>query len=184
MLTILRAAAVLVGLSTLVLGIAVPLAFTGLASLAFPGEAAGSLVSRDGRVVGSALVGQAFAEDRYLHARPSATAARPYDATASAASQLGPSSATLQAAVLGRVAAAGGGTLPADAATGSGSGLDPHVSPANAGAQIPRIARARGVAEAEVASLVAAHAEDRPLGVLGEKRVNVLRLNLALDAMR
>ncbi len=192
---LLRPALAVVGLATLLLGLAAPLAMTGLAGLAFPVEAGGSLAGRDGRVVGSALIGQAFAGERYFHPRPSATTepdpdnaggtrAAPYNAAASAASQLGPSSAALLEAVRARVAALGGGPVPADAATASASGLDPDISPENAARQVPRVAEARGLPAARVAGLVAAHIAPREFGLLGEPRVNVLRLNLALDALR
>ncbi|MBR0683045.1 potassium-transporting ATPase subunit KdpC [Roseomonas eburnea] len=184
MTALLRPAFAVVGLFTLLLGLAVPLAFTGVAGLVFPGEAGGSLVERQGRMVGSMLLGQNFTSERYFHPRPSATSPDPYNAAAGAASQLGPTSAALGEAVTERVAAAGGGTVPADAVTASGSGLDPHISPANAARQVPRIAAARGLPEARVAELVARHTEGRQFGLLGEPRVNVLRLNLALDALR
>jgi len=202
MLALLRPAFAVVGLFTLLLGLAVPLGFTGVAQLAFSAQANGSLIERDGKVVGSALLGQDFSADRYFHPRPSATAeadpdhpgqtrAAPYNGAASAASQLGPTSAALLAAVRERVAAVrervaalGGGPVPADAATASGSGLDPHVSPANAAAQVARVAAARGLPEGRVAALLHEQIQGRELGLLGEPRVNVLRLNLALDALR
>jgi K+-transporting ATPase ATPase C chain len=195
MTAILRPAIAVVVLFTLLLGLAVPLAFTGIAGVVFPTQAGGSLVEREGRVVGSALLGQNFASDRYFHPRPSATSepdpdnegttrAAPYNAAASAASQLGPTSAALLEAVRERVAALGGGPVPADAATASGSGLDPHISPENAARQVRRVAQARGLAEPRVAQLVAQHTEARQFGLLGEPRVNVLTLNLALDALR
>ncbi|MBK1656816.1 potassium-transporting ATPase subunit KdpC [Paracraurococcus ruber] len=195
MIAILRPAFAVVALLTLFLGLAVPVGFTGLAGLAFPTQAGGSLVQRDGKVIGSALIGQEFAGARYFQPRPSATtepdpatpgATRPapYNAAASAASQLGPTSGGLLEAVQARVAAFGGGPVPADAATASGSGLDPHISPDNAARQIRRVAEARGLPEARVAQLVAQQTEGRELGLFGEPRVNVLRLNLALDALR
>lgn len=195
MTAILRPAIAVVVLFTLLLGLAVPLAFTGLAGVVFPTQAGGSLVERDGRVVGSALLGQNFTSDRYFHPRPSATTepdpenegttrTAPYNAASSTASQLGPSSAALLEAVTERVTTLGGGPVPADAVTASGSGLDPHISPENAARQVRRVAQARGLAEARVAQLVAQHTEARQLGLLGEARVNVLRLNLALDALR
>lgn len=195
MTAILRPAAALVVLFTLLLGLAVPLGFTGLAALAFPSQAGGSLVERGGRIVGSALIGQDFTADRYFHPRPSATTepdpanpgstrAAPYNAALGAASQLGPTSAALLDAVRARVAALGGGPVPADAATASGSGLDPHVSPENAARQVRRVAQARGLPEARVAALVAQYTEGLEYGLLGDARVNVLRLNLALDALR
>lgn len=192
---ILRPALSIVGLFTLLLGLAVPIAFTGAAGLVFPVQAGGSLIGRDGRVVGSALLGQDFTAARYFHPRPSATteadpeqegATRPapYNAAASAASQLGPTSAALKDAVAQRVAALGGGPVPADAVTASGSGLDPHISPENAAQQIRRVAEARGLPEARVAALVRQHTQGREFGILGEPRVNVLALNLALDGAR
>jgi K+-transporting ATPase ATPase C chain len=195
MASLLRPAFAIVGLFTLLLGLAVPLGFTGAAGLLFPSQAGGSLIERDGRVIGSALLGQAFTAERYFHPRPSATTgpdpenergtrAAPYNAAASAASQLGPTSAALLEAVRERVAALGSGAVPADAVTASGSGLDPHISPENAVRQVRRVAEARGLPEARVAALVAEHAKGRTLGLLGEPRVSVLRLNLALDALR
>lgn len=195
MAVIIRPAIAVVVLFTLLLGLAVPLAFTGIAGIAFPTQAGGSLVERDGRVIGSALLGQNFTSDRYFHPRPSATTeadpedrgstrAAPYNAASSAASQLGPTSAMLLDAVKQRVAAIGSGPVPADAAYASGSGLDPHISPENAARQIRRVAAARGLPEARLVELVSQQVEDRQFGLLGEPRVNVLRLNLALDAMK
>ncbi|TDH59744.1 potassium-transporting ATPase subunit KdpC [Dankookia rubra] len=181
MTSVLRPAIALVVLFTLLLGLAVPLAFTGMAGLVFPTQAGGSLIERDGRVVGSALLGQDFTADCYFQPRPSATTPAPYNAAASAASQLGPTSAALLDAVKARVAALGGGPVPADAVQASGAGLDPHVSPENAARQIRRVAQARGMSEARLAELVAAYTEGRQLGVFGDPRVNVLRLDLALD---
>jgi len=185
----------MVGLFTLLLGLAAPLAVTGIAAALMPGQAGSSLVQRDGRIVGSELLGQSFTEARYFHPRPSATVAAdpaepgatrpaPYNGAASAASQLGPTSAALVDAVRGRVAALGGGTVPADAATASGSGLDPHVSVENALRQVPRVAQARGLPEQRVQGVLEMHRSDREWGLLGEPRVNVLRLNLALDRLR
>lgn len=184
MTTILRPAISLVVLLTLLLGLALPLGFTGVAGVLFPAQAGGSLVERDGRVVGSALIGQDFTADRYFHPRPSATAPTPYNAAASAASQLGPTSAALRDAVQARVAGLGGGPVPADAVTASGSGLDPDISPENAMRQVRRVAQARGLPEATLAALVTAHTEARQFGLLGEPRVNVLRLNLAVDGLK
>lgn len=170
---------------TLLLGVAVPLGVTAIAGLAMPERAGGSLLRRDGarggQVIGSALIGQHFEGPGWFHGRPSATSAAPYDAASSAASQLGPSSAALLAAVIARVA--GARDVPADAATASGSGLDPHISPQNAQAQIARVAAARGLPAQRLAALVEQHVEGRELGLLGEPRVNVLRLNLALEAL-
>ncbi|PWS36070.1 potassium-transporting ATPase subunit C [Falsiroseomonas bella] len=195
MMTILRPAIALVVLFTLLLGLAAPLAFTSVAGVVFPTQAGGSLVERDGRVVGSALLGQNFASERYFQPRPSATTeadaenegsprAVPYNAATSAASQLGPTSAALLDAVKERIAAYGGGPVPADAVTASGSGLDPHISPENGARQVRRIAQARGLPEERLLELVAQHTEGRQFGLLGEPRVNVLRLNVALDALR
>jgi len=195
MTAILRPAISVVVVLTLFLGLAVPLAFTGIAGVLFPVQAGGSLIERDGKVIGSALLGQNFTAARYFHPRPSATTeadpenagstrAAPYNAAASAASQLGPTSEPLLDAVKQRVAAFGGGPVPADAATASGSGLDPHISPENAARQVARVAGERGLPAARVAALLAEHTEGRLFGLLGEPRVNVLRLNLALDATR
>lgn len=191
---ILRPAVATVGIFTLLLGLAAPLAMTGIAGAVLPNQAGGSLIARDGRVIGSALIGQNFEAPRYFQPRPSATteadpdvagATRPapYNAAASAASQLGPTSAALLDAVKARIAALGGGPVPADAATASASGLDPHVSVENAVRQIPRVAQARGLPESRVAALLNQHVEGPELGLLGERRVNVLELNLALDAL-
>jgi len=191
----LRPALAVVGLATLGCGLALPLAFTGAAQLAFPAQAGGSLVERQGRLVGSALIGQDFTGDRYFHGRPSATTepdperpgstrAAPYNAAASAASQAAPTSAALLETLRERVAAAGPGPVPADAVTASASGLDPHVSPENAARQVARVAAARGLPEASVRALLARHTEGREWGLFGEPRVNVLMLNLALDAAR
>ncbi|MDO9713466.1 potassium-transporting ATPase subunit KdpC [Paracraurococcus lichenis] len=195
MIAILRPAAALVALFTLLLGLAMPLAFTGVAGAVFPGKAGGSLIARDGKVVGSALLGQDFASERYFHPRPSTTIApdpenagntraAPYNAAAPAASQLGPTSAALLETVKVRVAALGGGPVPADAVAASGSGLDPHISPENAARQIGRVARVRGLPQARVTELVAQHTNGRLFGLFGEPRINVLRLNLALDTLQ
>jgi len=167
---------------TLLLGVVVPLGVTALAGLTMPERAGGSLVRRDGQVIGSSLIGQQFEEPRWFHGRPSATSAAPYDAASSAASQLGPTSAALLASVTERVA--GARDVPADAATASGSGLDPHISLENARAQIGRVAAARNLPPQRLAELIDQHEEGREFGLLGEKRVNVLRLNLALDMLR
>ena len=190
----LRPALVLLGVFSLVTGAAYPLAVTGVAQAVFPRQANGSVVVRDGAVVGSALIGQSFASDRHFHGRPSATTApdpqnptrtveSPYNAANSTGSNLGPSSAALKAAIAERMAALGGGTQPADLVTGSGSGLDPHISPQGALAQLGRIAKATGRSEEQLRQLVRAQTESRLLGILGEPRVNVLALNLALDRL-
>ena len=168
--------------STLLLGVAAPLAVTAVADRLMPDQAEGSLIRRDGRVVGSALIGQDFAGNGWFHPRPSATSARPYDASSSAASQLGPTSAALLDAIEERVNGARG--VPADAVTASGSGLDPHISPANARLQVLRVAAARNLPATQVAALVDRFVEGREFGLLGEPRVNVLRLNLALRDLR
>lgn len=189
----LRPAAVLLILFTFITGVAYPLAVTGFAQAFLPGPANGSLVTRDGRIVGSDLIGQQFSSDRYFHGRPSATSAPdpadptktvdfPYNAGASSGSNLGPSSAALVEAVTARARSLGPGPQPADLVTGSASGLDPHISPAAARVQIGRVAAARGLPEQQIAALVDRHVEMREWALLGEPRVNVLRLNLALDA--
>ena len=187
MLQHLRPALVSVALFTLLLGVAYPLAVTGVAQLAFPFQANGSLL-RDarGQVVGSALIGQTFARPEYLHPRPSAAGANGYDAAGSSGSNLGPLNPDLIQAVGMRAAAlrgeAPGMAIPADAVTASGSGLDPHISPAFARLQAPRIARARGVAVEDMLRVIDAQTEGRDLGVLGQPRVNVLLVNRDLDA--
>jgi len=170
-----------------VTGVAYPLAVTGLAQLLFPSQANGSLIVEDGRVRGSALIGQNFDDPRYFWSRPSATAPFPDNAAVSSGSNLGPLNDALLDAVKGRVealrAADPGNTapVPVDLVTASASGLDPHISPAAAAYQAGRVARVRGLERARVDALVAEHTEGRWLGLLGEPRVNVLLLNLALD---
>jgi potassium-transporting ATPase KdpC subunit len=175
---------------TLLTGVAYPLAITGVSQLVFPGRADGSLVERDGKTVASTLIGQQFASPRYFLPRPSA-AGEGYDAMSSSASNLGPTNEDYLSEVQKRVAAyrrenglAADVAVPADAVTASGSGLDPHISRANARLQAPRVARARGMDVADVLALVDAHTDGRSLGFLGEPGVNVVELNLALDAER
>jgi K+-transporting ATPase ATPase C chain len=171
-------------LFTLVTGLVYPLVVTGIAQVAFPGRADGSLVQRDGRVVGSKLIGQAFEGARYFHPRPSA-AGDGYDAMSSSASNLGPSNEDLLTAVDERRSEyeeANGAAAPIDALTASGSGLDPHISPENARIQARRVAEARRLDLRVVLELVDEHTDDRSIGFLGEPGVNVLELNLALDS--
>lgn len=186
MISQLRPALVMMGLFTLLLGIAYPLAVTGVGQLAFPDQANGSLIrDRDGTVRGSALIGQPFAEGRYLHPRPSA-AGDGYDASASSGSNLGPLNPDLKTAVAERAVAIraedGTGVIPADAVTASGSGLDPDISPAYARLQAARIATARGVSVEQVQRIIGRHVEQPALGFIGQPRVNVLMTNRALDA--
>lgn len=181
-------ALVLLLLMSLLTGLAYPLAVTGLAQLLFPGPANGSLILRDGTALGSALIGQPFSDPKYFWSRPSATAPQPYNGLASAGSNLGPTNPALVEAARARIAALRradpGNTapVPVDLVTASGSGLDPHISLAAAEYQLRRVARARGVDDGKLRTLVVAHSEPRWLGLIGETRVNVLQLNLALDA--
>jgi len=171
--------------TTVLLGILYPLVVTGLAQLFFPAQANGGLIRRDGVVVGSRLIGQPFVGPGYFHSRPSAAGAAGYDATASTGSNLGPTNAQLIARINGDVARLHGenpnAPVPVDLVTTSGSGLDPHISPAAAKFQVWRVAVEREVAEAEIEKLVSEHTEGRQWGFLGEPRVNVVELNLALD---
>jgi K+-transporting ATPase ATPase C chain len=172
---------------TLLTGVVYPLVVTSIAHTLFPVQAAGSLVAKDGKLIGSVLIGQPFDDPKYFWGRLSATVPSPCNAASSCGSNYGPLSNALRDAVRARVTAlhdAGPtprGPVPVDLITASASGLDPHVSPAAAYYQVPRVARARGLHEAAVRGLVAAHVEGRQFGFLGEPRVNVLRLNLALD---
>lgn len=174
---------------SLLTGLLYPAVVTGIAQGLFPHEARGSLIVRDGRAMGSALIGQPFSEPRYFWGRLSATAPMPYNAAASGGSNLGPSNPVLTEAARARVAALRAAdprntvAVPVDLVTASGSGLDPHISPAAAEYQAARVARARGLPLERVRQLIAAHTEKPPLAVLGDAGVNVLRLNLALDAL-
>ncbi len=190
----LRPAITLVVLFTLLTGLAFPLAFVGVAGAVFPHQAGGSLIERDGKVVGSALLGETFAQDKYFQGRPSATSVpdpadatkttpAPYNAANSSGSNAGPTSKTLMDRVTEDLGKAGAKPVPGDMLTTSASGLDPHVSPDNAERQVARVAAARSIPEARLRELVAAQTEGRLLGLIGEPRVNVLALNLALDAL-
>jgi K+-transporting ATPase ATPase C chain len=168
---------------TLITGIAYPLIVTGIAQAAFKSQANGSLILQNGKVVGSSLIGQPFSDPKYFWSRPSATSPMPYNGASSSGSNQGPTNPALKEAVEGRIKDLGGKTpVPADLVTASGSGLDPHISPAAAEYQIARVAKARNVSEDRLKELVQKYTEGRQLGVLGEPRVNVLVLNLALDA--
>jgi potassium-transporting ATPase KdpC subunit len=172
---------------TLLTGLAYPLAVTGVAALAFPSKASGSLILEGGRAIGSTLIGQPFSDPRYFWGRPSATAPFPYNAALSAGSNLGPTNPDLLSAVKARVEALRAADpentspVPVDLVTSSASGLDPDISPAAAYFQVHRVAKARGFSEEKVRGLVASHIKGRTWGHLGEPRVNVLELNLALD---
>jgi K+-transporting ATPase ATPase C chain len=174
---------------TVLTGLVYPLAVTGLAQLFFPDQANGSLILHEGKGVGSRLIGQPFDAPHYFWSRPSATSPFPYNAAASGGSNLGPTNPALIEVVKARVAAlraadpGNDSPIPVDLVTASGSGLDPHISPAAALYQVKRVARARGLDESTVQTLVTQHTEGRQFGLLGERRVNVLQLNLALDTL-
>jgi potassium-transporting ATPase KdpC subunit len=178
-------AALMTVVTTLLLGVIYPLGITAIAQVLFPAQANGQLIERNGKVVGSRIIGQAFSSQGYFRPRPSAAGAG-YDAANSAGTQLGPTNKKLIDNVRANVEAArkenASAPVPIDLVTTSASGLDPHVSPAAADFQVPRVARERGMPEGDVRALVAAHTEGRQLGFLGEPRVNVPELNLALDA--
>ncbi|CAB3630553.1 Potassium-transporting ATPase KdpC subunit [Achromobacter mucicolens] len=187
---ILRPALTVFAALSLITGLAYPFLTTGIASAVFPSQAAGSLIEQDGKVVGSALIGQSFSSPQYFWGRPSATAPMPYNAAASGGSNLGPRNPALAEAVQARIAALkaadpdNAAPIPADLVTASGSGLDPHISPAAAAYQADRVARARNLPRSEVDALIQAHTATPWLGVLGSPAVNVLTLNLALDKLR
>jgi K+-transporting ATPase ATPase C chain len=199
MLREIRPAIVFVVALTIITGLAYPLAITGIAEVVFPRQAKGSLIEKDGKVIGSALIGQQFATDRYFHGRPSATNApdpkdatktidAPYNAANSMGSNLGPTSKALAERMKSDVeklkAENPKAPVPVDLVTASGSGLDPDISPDAAYFQVPRVARARGLAEDRIRALVESQTRGRWFGLLGEPRVNVLELNLALDALK
>jgi len=171
--------------TTVLLGLVYPLVITGIAQVAFPDQANGQLIERDGKVIGSRIIGQGFSSPGYFHSRPSA-AGTGYDAANSAGSNLGPTNKKLIDAVTANVAAARkdnpDAPIPIDLVTTSASGFDPHITPANADFQVPRVARERHMSEADLRQLVSEHTQGRQLGFFGEARVNVLELNLALDA--
>jgi K+-transporting ATPase ATPase C chain len=190
MRTYFRTSVVTLALFTLLTGLAYPAAVTGIAQLIFPRQANGSLMIRDGRVIGSELIGQSFNRPEYFWSRPSATSPFPYNAAASSGSNLGVTNPALEKAILTRINAlqsADPGNLspiPVDLVTASASGLDPHISVAAAFYQVPRVARKRNLSEGQVRQLVEETIEGRQLGFLGEPRVNVLKLNLALDGLQ
>ncbi|HUL47025.1 MAG TPA: potassium-transporting ATPase subunit KdpC [Steroidobacteraceae bacterium] len=185
-----RPAIILFVILTAITGIVYPLVVTGIGQTLFPHQASGSLILRDGKPIGSTLIAQSFTDPKHFWSRPSATTPQPYNGTGSTGSNLGPLNPALTDAIKQRIDALHAADpenkapVPVDLVTASGSGLDPEESVAAASYQAARVARARGLPEAQVRALIAAHAEGRLLGVLGEPRVNVLELNLALDALK
>ncbi|HOB62619.1 MAG TPA: potassium-transporting ATPase subunit KdpC [Candidatus Competibacteraceae bacterium] len=190
MKTLIRPALSLFILLSLITGLLYPLLVTAIGQVVFPAQAAGSLIERDGQRLGSRLIGQNFTDPQYFWGRPSATSPYPDHAAASSGSNLGPLSPALQEAVKTRIEAlraadpGNAQPIPVDLVTASASGLDPHISPAAAAYQLPRVARARGLSPEAVSALVARHTEARQWGLFGEPRVHVLELNLALDALK
>jgi len=190
MTSFLRPAIVLFLIMTAIAGIAYPLVVTGIAQLLFPAQANGSLIVKDGKAVGSRLIGQAFSDPKYFWSRPSATTPQPYNGLASGGSNLGPLNPALTDGIKTRIEAlraadpGNKAAVPVDLVTASGSGLDPDISLAAAYYQAPRVARLRGLKLDAVSTLIAAHAQGTLLGVVGEPRVNVLELNLALDQLK
>ncbi|MDB6091996.1 MAG: potassium-transporting ATPase, subunit [Gammaproteobacteria bacterium] len=190
MTSLLRPAIVLFLILTAITGIAYPLLVTGVAQAVFPSEAGGSLIAKEGKAVGSSLIGQSFSDPRHFWGRPSATAPQPYNGLASGGSNLGPLNPALTDGIKTRVEAlraadpTNKSPVPVDLVTASASGLDPDISLAAAYYQVPRVARERSLPPDAVRSLIAAHARGKVLGILGEPRVNVLDLNLALDALK
>lgn len=187
MFKLLRQSFMLLLVLTVITGVLYPLAATGLSQWMFPHQANGSLIERDGKPIGSALIGQSFTDPRYFWGRPSATSPNPYNASASSGSNQGPTNPVLADAVKQRIAAlraadpGNSAPVPVDLVTASGSGLDPQISPAAAQYQLARVAKARGLSATQVQVLVNEYTSGRQFGVLGEPRVNVLQLNLALD---
>jgi K+-transporting ATPase ATPase C chain len=188
--TLLGQAAGMLAVLTLITGVAYPLAVTGIAKIAFPDQANGSLIVKDQKVVGSTLIGQPFEDPKHFWSRLSATTPGAYNAASSTGSNLGPTNEALTRNARGRVAALQAADpenkalIPVDLVTSSASGLDPHISPAAAEYQVHRVAKARGIPEDDVRAVVAKHTEGRALGFLGEPEVNVLMLNLELDAKK